>query len=160
MIVIIVADSLLLFCAGVFNPVFTTYRMNATTDDHMARVGTAWSISAKTFQPAFIAAGGLLAAATSIRLAIAAAAITLLASSLLLPWRQTVRGTPTTDAGGTTPPLHPHSLIQNSEICQSGGSSDPEPPGTRDSSAKSMATDHNWHRGSHDAYSDGDRRGA
>ncbi|WP_067463877.1 MFS transporter [Nocardia amamiensis] len=87
LIIITTADSLLLFCAGVFNPVFSTYRMNATTDDHMARVGAAWSISAKTFQPAFIAAGGLLAATTSTRTAIACAAVTLLASPLLLPWR-------------------------------------------------------------------------
>ncbi|WP_330230537.1 MFS transporter [Nocardia sp. NBC_00508] len=94
LIVITTADTLLLFCAGVFNPVFTTYRMNATTDDHMARVGTAWSISSKTFQPAFIALGGLLAAATSTRVAIACAAITLLASSLLLPWRQTTTSIP------------------------------------------------------------------
>ncbi|MET8655167.1 MFS transporter [Nocardia aurea] len=93
LIIIIVAESLLLFCAGIFNPVFTTYRMNATTDDHMARVGTAWSISAKTVQPAFIAAGGLLAAATGIRLAIAAAAVILLASSLLLPWKRAERDT-------------------------------------------------------------------
>jgi MFS family permease len=89
MIIITTADTLLLLCAGIFNPVFTTYRMNATTDDHMARVGTAWSISSKSIQPAFILLGGLLAAATSTRIAIACAAATLLASSLLLPWRQT-----------------------------------------------------------------------
>ncbi|WP_067689022.1 MFS transporter [Nocardia jejuensis] len=88
LIVIVTADTALLFCAGMFNPVFTTYRMNATTDRSMARVGTAWSISARTFQPAFIAAGGFLAAMTSTRTAIAAAAIILLASSLLLPWKR------------------------------------------------------------------------
>ncbi|MFD0360213.1 MFS transporter [Nocardia sp. GCM10030253] len=87
LVVILTAETLLLFCVGVFNPVFTTYRMNATADDHMARVGTAWSISAKCFQPVFIALGGFLAAATSIRVAIGCAAIALLASSLLLPWR-------------------------------------------------------------------------
>ncbi|MFI5714498.1 MFS transporter [Nocardia sp. NPDC051750] len=89
LIVIIGAEALLLFCAGVFNPVFTTYRMNCTADDHMARVGTAWSISAKSFQPAFIALGGVIAGATSPRVAIGFAAITLLASSALLPWRRT-----------------------------------------------------------------------
>ncbi|MFF0494349.1 MFS transporter [Nocardia sp. NPDC004068] len=89
LIVITTADTLLLFCAGVFNPVFTTYRMNVTADDHMARVGTAWSISSKTFQPALIAVGGLLATATSTRTAIACAALTLAASTLLLPWRHT-----------------------------------------------------------------------
>ncbi|MGH3956729.1 MAG: MFS transporter [Mycobacterium sp.] len=85
-IVITAANSLLLFCAGVFNPIFITYRMNVTADDHLVRVGTAWSISSKCVQPVFIALGGLLAAATSIRVAIACAAVSLLASSLLLPW--------------------------------------------------------------------------
>ncbi|MFI5776722.1 MFS transporter [Nocardia sp. NPDC051570] len=92
MITITTADTLLLFCAGVFNPVFTTFRMNATPDNHMARVGTAWSISSKCAQPAFIALGGLLATTTTLHTAIACAALTLLASSLLLPWRETVDG--------------------------------------------------------------------
>ncbi|MFC8047486.1 MFS transporter [Nocardia sp. NPDC057353] len=92
LILMMTADTLLLFCAGVFNPVFATYRMNCTADDHMARVGTAWSISAKCFQPAFIAAGGVIAAVSSPRVAIGVAAVILLACSALLPWRQT-RGT-------------------------------------------------------------------
>ncbi|MEU1205337.1 MFS transporter [Nocardia sp. NPDC005825] len=89
LIVITVADTALLFAAGVFNPVFTTYRMNAIPDRYMARVGTAWSTSARTFQPAFVAVGGLLAATTSTRRALAATALVLLASSVLLPWKQT-----------------------------------------------------------------------
>ncbi len=87
LVVIIAADFLLLFSAGVFNPTFVTYRMRATQDSHMARVTTAWSISSKTAQPLFILAGGLLAGATSTRFAIACAAILLLGSGLLLPWR-------------------------------------------------------------------------
>ena len=87
MLVIIAADFLLLFCAGVFNPTFVTYRMRATDDSHMSRVMTAWSISSKTFQPLFIIAGGLLAAATSARLALGSAAILLILSALLLPWK-------------------------------------------------------------------------
>ncbi|MBF6364986.1 MFS transporter [Nocardia puris] len=88
LIAIIAAETLLLLCAGVFNPVFTTVRMNHTADTHMARVGMAWSISAKCFQPAFIALGGVIAAVTSVRTAIACAAVALVASSALLPWRQ------------------------------------------------------------------------
>lgn len=84
---IIAAEALLLFSAGVFNPTFVTYRMNATTDEYMSRVGTAWSISSRSVQPAFIAAGGVLAVATSTRIAIGVAALVLLLSSLLLPWR-------------------------------------------------------------------------
>ncbi|MFI8977461.1 MFS transporter [Nocardia asteroides] len=89
LIIIMTAETLLLFCAGVFNPVFATYRMNCTDDDHMARVGTAWSISAKCFQPAFIALGGVIASVTSTRVAIGFAVAALLASSALLPWQQT-----------------------------------------------------------------------
>lgn len=88
LIVIVTADALLLFCAGVFNPVFAACRMKLTADDHMARVGTAWSISAKCWQPAFIALGGVLAGATSTRIALGVAAVVLLGSAVLLPWRQ------------------------------------------------------------------------
>lgn len=87
LVVVLVAETLLLFCAGVFNPVFHTYRMNRTADDHMVRVGTAWSISSKSVQPAFIALGGAIAAATSIRTALGISAVALLLSSALLPWR-------------------------------------------------------------------------
>lgn len=87
LVVIIVADFLLLFSAGVFNPTFVTHRMRATADTHMARVTTAWSISSKTVQPLFIVAGGALAATTSPRFALATTAIVLLTSGLLLPWR-------------------------------------------------------------------------
>ncbi|GGL06828.1 MFS transporter [Nocardia jinanensis] len=84
--VILVASTLLLFSAGVFNPVFSAYRMSHTPDDHMVRVGTAWSISARCVQPAFIALGGVLAAAIGVRAAIGVAALALLAGSALLPW--------------------------------------------------------------------------
>ena len=87
LLVIITANLLLLFSAGVFNPTFATYRMRATEDSHMSRVTTAWSISSRTFQPLFILAGGLLAAVTSTRFALMSAAILLLCSALLLPWR-------------------------------------------------------------------------
>ena len=73
-------------CRG-FQPHFVTYRMRATHDSHMSRVTTAWSISSMTFQPLFILAGGVLAAATSTRFAIMSAAVLLLCSGLLLPWR-------------------------------------------------------------------------
>ncbi|MEV6927106.1 MFS transporter [Dactylosporangium sp. NPDC051485] len=87
LILIIAADTLLLLCAGVFNPTFTTYRMHATADTHMTRVATAWSISSKTAQPICIAVGGVLASATSARTAIAVAAVAILTSAALLPWR-------------------------------------------------------------------------
>ncbi len=87
LIVIIVAEFLLLFSAGVFNPTFVTYRMRATADTHMSRVVTAWSISSKSFQPLFIIAGGLVAAATNVRFALVIAAGVLLTSAMFLPWK-------------------------------------------------------------------------
>ena len=87
LVLITVSDTLLLACAGVFNPTFVTYRMDATSDAHMARVNAAWAVSSKSVQPLFIAAAGLLATATSVRTALAVAALTLAASALLLPWR-------------------------------------------------------------------------
>ncbi|QBS42339.1 MFS transporter [Nocardia sp. CS682] len=87
LVVIVVAETTLLFCAGVFNPVFTTFRMRPTDDACMSRVGLAWSISARCCQPIFIALGGALAAVTSVRFALGCAAVALLTSSLLLPWR-------------------------------------------------------------------------
>ena len=87
-----VADFLLLFSAGVFNPTFVTYRMRATADTHMSRVVTAWSISSKSFQPLFIIAGGLVAAATNVRFALVIAAGVLLTSAMFLPWKTTRDG--------------------------------------------------------------------
>lgn len=50
-------------------------------------LGIAWSISSRSCQPAFIALGGALATVTSVRFAIGCAAVALLTSSFLLPWR-------------------------------------------------------------------------
>ena len=60
LVFVTVSEFMLLFSAGVFNPAFSTYRMAATNDAYMSRVTMAWSMSAKTAQPIFIAVGGLL----------------------------------------------------------------------------------------------------
>jgi predicted MFS family arabinose efflux permease len=83
---LVAIDTGLLFAAGVFNPTFAAYRMTVTDDDVMARVVSAWSITAKTVQPAFILAGGLLAGQIGTRATILAAGILCLASASLLPW--------------------------------------------------------------------------
>ena len=102
LIVIVAAESALLLCAGLFNPAFAVYRMNATDDRYLARVVTAWAISSKLVQPAVIAAAGLLAAVTSIRTALAGLAGLLLVSTLLLPWKPH-----TGDPTPSTPVTHP-----------------------------------------------------
>ena len=83
------AEFLLVLFAGMFSPTFATYRMNATGDAHMSRVVMAWSVTNKIVQPAFIAAAGLLAAATSARTALLVLAAILLTGVSLLPWRDT-----------------------------------------------------------------------
>ncbi|MFJ4058272.1 MFS transporter [Streptomyces albogriseolus] len=86
--VIVAADFGLLLSAGIFNPSFTTYRMAATPDAFMSRVGTSWSVGAKTCQAAFVIAGGLIAAAAGVRGALLIAGLLCMASALLLPWRE------------------------------------------------------------------------
>jgi len=87
LVIITGAQLALLICSGAFNPTFATYRMAATDDNHMSRVMSAWSISSQLCRPLFVVAGGLVAAATSARTALAVLAVLVLTSVVLLPWR-------------------------------------------------------------------------
>lgn len=87
LLVIVLADTLLLFCAGVFNPVFTTYRMRATPNHVMSRVSTAWSVSAKSCQALGMIIGGIVATTLGVRASLLAGAALILFASLTLPWR-------------------------------------------------------------------------
>jgi predicted MFS family arabinose efflux permease len=92
--VIACSDTGTLFFAGIFNPTFGSYRMNATEDDFMARVTSSWSISSKSVQPMFIAVGGVLSLAVSLRVTLAIAAVLCVASVPLLPWGNLLSGRP------------------------------------------------------------------
>ncbi|TQL61990.1 putative MFS family arabinose efflux permease [Oryzihumus leptocrescens] len=85
--VLLVAETGLLVAAGVFNPVFATYRMEQVADGFLARVTTSWSIGSKVAQPLFIALGGVVGAWAGIRPALGLAAACCAASAVLLPWR-------------------------------------------------------------------------
>ncbi|WP_203833973.1 MFS transporter [Actinoplanes campanulatus] len=87
LVLIIAADTLLLWCAGVFNPAFSTYRMRAVADGYLARVTAAWAVSSKVAQPIVIAAAGVAAAVVGARTALLGLAGVLLASMIVLPWR-------------------------------------------------------------------------
>lgn len=87
--VIVASQSLLLLTAGVFNPVFYTYRMRATPDELMTRVVTAWSVSNRTVTPLFIAAGGYLATVFDVRTAVLISGIMALFSGAFMPWADT-----------------------------------------------------------------------
>ena len=81
----------LIFCIGVSNPVFATYRLEQTPPDRVARVLSAWSVSSKASIAALTALGGLLATVTSPLAAIGIAGGLLLGTPLLLPRRAHIR---------------------------------------------------------------------
>jgi MFS family permease len=81
----------LVTCAGVFNPVLATYRLEQTDADLVARTLSAWSVSSSATIAALTAVWGLLAANTSPRTAIAVAGLLMLATPLLLPRRKHAR---------------------------------------------------------------------
>ncbi|MEH0930886.1 hypothetical protein [Micromonospora sp. CPCC 205558] len=88
--------------AGTFNPTFAAYRMNHTSEHCLSRVLIAWSITSKLTQPVFMAAAGILAAATGPRTALTAIAALTLTSAAFLPWKTTPNNPPHTPA--TNPP--------------------------------------------------------
>jgi MFS family permease len=77
----------LVTCMGVSMPVFSTYRLEHTAKDRLARTLTAWSVSSSLTTAALTALWGVLATLTSTRFAIAAAGVLLLGTPLLLPRR-------------------------------------------------------------------------
>jgi MFS family permease len=85
---VIAAQLGLVTCAGVFNPVYATYRLEQTPPDRVARTLSAWTVTSKATTAALIAVWGVLAALTTPRFAIGAAGALLLATPLLLPSRE------------------------------------------------------------------------
>ncbi|MGW3951270.1 MFS transporter [Streptomyces sp. NPDC004752] len=88
LVLIIVIEFGLVTCCGLFNPVLSTYRLDHTPADRVARTLSAWSVSTSAAIAALTALWGLLAALSSPRIAIAAAGVLLLATPLLLPCRE------------------------------------------------------------------------
>ena len=78
----------LITSAGVFNPVYATYRLDQTPADRVARTLSAWSVSSNATIAALTAVWGVLASLTSLRAALAIAGLLLLATPLLLPGRE------------------------------------------------------------------------
>jgi MFS family permease len=80
----------LILCAGVFNPLLATHKLEQTAQDRVARTLSSWSVSGKATTAALTALWGLLAGLTGPRAAIAAAGVLLLTTPLLLPRRERV----------------------------------------------------------------------
>jgi MFS family permease len=87
LVLVMAAELGLIFCIGVSNPVFATYRLEQSPPDRVARVLSAWSVSTKASIAALTALGGLLAAVIGPRAAIGVAGALLLGTPLLLPRR-------------------------------------------------------------------------
>ncbi|MCP3803761.1 MFS transporter [Allokutzneria sp. A3M-2-11 16] len=89
LVLVIGVELMLILCAGVFNPVFATYRLDRVPKDRVVRVLSAWSISGKATTAALTALWGVLAGFVGARAAIIVAGLLLLATPLLLPRRDT-----------------------------------------------------------------------
>ncbi|MFF4298413.1 MFS transporter [Streptomyces vinaceus] len=77
----------LIFCCGVFNPVYATCRLRLTAADRVARTLSAWAVSTKASTALLTAVWGVLGTLLGPRTAIALAGVLLLATPLLLPRR-------------------------------------------------------------------------
>lgn len=86
-VVILCCECGLMFAAGLFNPVFATYRMRLVDRGVLARVGAAWPISASLVQPMFLFCGALIVAWFGTRVAIGVIGLCMLACIPLIPWR-------------------------------------------------------------------------
>jgi hypothetical protein len=87
LVTVILVELGLITCMGIFMPLFAAYRLTETPDDRVARTLSAWSISSKAVIALMTALWGVLAAATTLRVAVAAAGVLILATPLLLPGR-------------------------------------------------------------------------
>ncbi|WP_436998186.1 MFS transporter [Streptomyces sp. enrichment culture] len=88
LVLVIVVEFGLITSMGVFNPVFSTHRLERTPTDRVVRTLSAWSATSKASIAALTALWGLLASVTGPRTAIAVAGALLLATPLLLPRRR------------------------------------------------------------------------
>ncbi|MBO3748582.1 MFS transporter [Streptosporangiaceae bacterium NEAU-GS5] len=89
----------LIFCCGVFNPVYATCRLERTATGLAARTLSAWAVTTKASTALLTAAWGVLGGLLGPRAAIGLGGVLLLATPLLLPRR--------VPAPLTEPPAHP-----------------------------------------------------
>ncbi|MFD6416250.1 MFS transporter [Streptomyces sp. NPDC060194] len=95
LLLVMAVEFLLILSCGVFNPVYATHRLTRTPPDRTARTLTAWGVTVKASTALLTAVWGLLAGLVGLRAAIGAAGVGLLATAVLLPWREAgLRGLP------------------------------------------------------------------
>ncbi|MFD7816122.1 MFS transporter [Streptomyces sp. NPDC059785] len=123
----------LIFCCGVFNPVCTTYRLERTPTERVARTLTAWSVTTKATTALLTAVWGVLGGLLGPRTAIGLAGVLLLVTPLLLPRRAAA---PVADS-----PPGPGSEAGAGLKAESGAGSGPGPgPGAGAESASASAS--------------------
>jgi Major Facilitator Superfamily len=77
----------LIFCCGVFNPVYATYRLERTAAGRVTRTLSAWTVTTKASTALLTAVWGVLGGLLGPRWAIGLAGVPVLATPLLLPRR-------------------------------------------------------------------------
>jgi hypothetical protein len=75
----------LIFCCGIFNPVYATYRLERTATGRATRMLTAWTVTTKASTALLTDVWGLLGTLLGPRTAIGLAEVLLPATPLLLP---------------------------------------------------------------------------
>lgn len=75
----------LIFCCGVFNPVYATYRLERTATGRVTRTLSAWTVTTKASAAILTAVWGVLGTLLGPRTAIALAGLLLLITPLFLP---------------------------------------------------------------------------
>jgi MFS family permease len=87
LLTVIAVELAIIIFMSLYNPVLATIRLELTPGERASRTLTAWSISTSASIALCSALGGLFAAATSTRTALAAAGVLILCTPLLLPRR-------------------------------------------------------------------------
>ncbi|WFE40000.1 MFS transporter [Micromonospora sp. WMMD998] len=94
LLTVIVVETLLITCMGVFNPIHAAERLRRTPPDRVARVLSAWSVGSRLTQAALTLVWGVLATVTGPLAAIVVSGVCLLATPLLLPGAALLRSHP------------------------------------------------------------------
>lgn len=94
LVIYVLATFGLLTVAGVFRPVYSAVRMEATEDRCMTRVTTAFTLASRGAAPLFALLSGVLATLIGVRGALLVGVVGLILSGLLLPWRRARRAAP------------------------------------------------------------------
>lgn len=89
LLLVVGVEFALIFCCGVFNPVCTTYRLDRTATDRVARTLTAWAATSKAAAALLTALWGVLGGLFGSRTAVGLAGVLLLATPFLLPRAET-----------------------------------------------------------------------